>query len=85
MINNILPGMFHTAGIEDNFNAMAAANGTSYDEEVKRFVKEFRIPAGKFGAADDLGAFVAMFCSEFANYLVGQSLAIDGGVTNATF
>ena len=54
MINNILPGMFHTAGIEDNFNAMAEANGTSYDEQ-------------------------------FANYLVGQSLAIDGGVTNATF
>jgi 3-oxoacyl-[acyl-carrier protein] reductase len=85
MINNILPGMFHTAGIEDNFNAMAEASGTSYDEEVAKFVRQFRIPAGRFGDADDLGAFVAMFCSEFANYMVGQSLAIDGGVTNATF
>lgn len=85
MINNILPGMFHTAGIEDNFNAMAEASGTSYHEEVAKFVKQIRIPAGKFGDADDLGAFVAMFCSEFANYMVGQSLAIDGGVTNATF
>ena len=85
MINNILPGMFHTAGIEDNFNSMAEANGTSYDQEVASFIKQFRIPAGKFGNADDLGAFTAIFCSEFANYLVGQSLAIDGGVTNATF
>lgn len=85
MINNILPGMFHTAGIEDNFNAMAKANDSSYDEEVAKFIKQFRIPARKFGNADDLGAFVAMFCSEFANYMVGQSLAIDGGVTNATF
>ncbi len=84
-INNILPGMFHTAGIEDNFNAMAEAQGKSYDDVIQDFIKQFRIPAGKFGDADDLGKFAAVFCSEFANYLVGQSLAIDGGVTNSTF
>ena len=85
MINNILPGMFHTAGIEDNFNAMAEAQGKTYDELVRDFIKQFRIPAGKFGDADDLGKLTAVFCSEFANYLVGQSLAVDGGVTNSTF
>lgn len=85
MINNILPGMFHTAGIEDNFNAMADAQGKTYDEVVEDFVRQFRIPAGKFGDADDLGKLTAVFCSEFANYLVGQSLAVDGGVTNSTF
>ena len=85
MINNILPGMFHTAGIEGTFNALALQNGTSYDEEVENFVRDWRIPAKKFGNPDDLGAFVAMFCSEFANYMVGQSLVIDGGITNSTF
>lgn len=85
MINNILPGMHHTAGILDGFTASAAANGTTYDEEVQKFVDEWRIPANKFGDPDDVGAFVALFCSEFANYLTGQSLVIDGGITNATF
>ena len=31
------------------------------------------------------GAFVAMFCSEYANYITGQSLVIDGGATTSTF
>jgi 3-oxoacyl-[acyl-carrier protein] reductase len=84
-INNILPGMYHTATIRDGYTALAKKNGTSYDEEVDKFIKEWRIPAEKFGNPDDLGAFVAMFCSEQANFLVGQSLVIDGGIGNTTF
>ena len=84
-INNILPGMYHTATIHDGYTALAEKNGTSYDEEVDKFIKEWRIPAEKFGNPDDLGAFVAMFCSEQANFLVGQSLVIDGGIGNTTF
>lgn len=85
MINNIMPGMFHTPGLEQAFGAMAEANGTTYDEEVEKTIEEHSIAAGKFGDPDDLGAFVALFCSQYASYLVGQSLAIEGGVTNSTF
>ena len=85
MINNVLPGMHHTAGVEDRFNGLARENRTSYDREVERFVEEWKIPAGKFGNADDCGAFVAMFCSEQAAFVAGQSLIIDGGQTNSTF
>ena len=56
-----------------------------YDEEVQKFVEEWNIPAGKFGNSDDLGAFVAMFCSQQAAFVAGQSLVIDGGQTNSTF
>ncbi len=85
MINNVLPGMFHTATIAETFGELAAQRGTTYDDEVQRFVEGWRIPAGKFGDPDDLGAFVALFCSEFAGYVTGQSLVIDGGIGNATF
>ena len=85
VINNLLPGMHHTATVEEQFTARAKAKGTSYEEEVAEFVKDWRIASGRFGNADDVGAFVAMFCSEFANYITGQSLVIDGGATTSTF
>ncbi|MCW2368182.1 SDR family oxidoreductase [Sphingobium sp. B11D3D] len=85
VINNLLPGMHHTATVEDQFNARAKAKGTTYEDEVAEFVRDWRIASGRFGNADDVGAFVAMFCSEFANYTTGQSLTIDGGATTSTF
>jgi 3-oxoacyl-[acyl-carrier protein] reductase len=85
MINNILPGMYHTDSIAETFGEIAARRGSSYEEEVQRFVTDWRIPAGRFGDPEDLGAFVALFCSEFANYVTGQSLVLDGGIGNTTF
>ena len=85
VLNNLLPGMHHTAGILDGFNRTAAERGTSYDEEVARFAREWRIPAGGFGDADDFGAFCALLCSQQARYVIGQSLVIDGGIGNTTF
>lgn len=84
-INSVLPGMHHTPGIEDVFGPRAAANGRTYDEEVADFVKAIRLPAGRFGDAEDLGAMVAMLCSEMANYITGQSIVVDGGVGTSTF
>ncbi|MCC6381334.1 MAG: SDR family oxidoreductase [Dehalococcoidia bacterium] len=85
VINNLLPGMHHTAGILEGFNERARVNGTSYDEEVTRFAKDWRIPAGGFGDAEDFGAFCALLCSQQARYVIGQSLVVDGGIGNATF
>lgn len=85
MINNVLPGMHHTAAIADRYNAAAEANGTSYDEEIQKFIDEWRIPANRFGDSGHFGAFVAMFCSEQAAFVTGQSLVVDGGQTNSLF
>lgn len=85
VINNLLPGMHHTATVEEQFNARAKARGVSYEDEVAEFVRDWRIASGRFGDASDVGAFVAMFCSEYANYTTGQSLVIDGGATTSTF
>lgn len=85
VINNLLPGMHHSATVEEQFNGWAKAKGTTYEQEVEQFSKEWRIAAGRFGDCDDVGDFVAMFCSEQANYITGQSLVIDGGATTSTF
>lgn len=85
VINNLLPGMHHSAFVEQQFTERARAKGTSYDQEVAEFSREWRIAAGRFGDCDDVGDFVAMFCSQQANYMTGQSLVIDGGATTSTF
>ena len=85
MINNLLPGMHHTAAVEQRFGEIADQQGTSYDAVVEDWIREWRIPTEKFGNIDDFGAICAMFCSQYANYLTGQNLVIDGGATTATF
>ena len=84
-INSILPGMHHTPGIEAVFGPRGEANGRSYEEEVAAFVEAVRIPAGRFGDADDLGALVTMMCSDMANYMTGQSIVVDGGIGTSAF
>jgi 3-oxoacyl-[acyl-carrier protein] reductase len=84
-INNVLPGMFHTAFTLEQFGGRALANGTTYDEEVAKFAESYRIAARRFGDTQDVGALVAWLCSQFAGYITGQSIVIDGGATRSTF
>lgn len=84
-LNTVLPGMFHTAAVHDQFTATAARNGTSYDVEVAKFVEAYQIPARRFGDPRDIGALVTLLCSEFAGYLTGQSIVVDGATTRSTF
>jgi 3-oxoacyl-[acyl-carrier protein] reductase len=84
-LNNVLPGMFHTATVHDQFTATAQRNGTSYDIEVAKFVDAYQIPARRFGDPRDIGALVAWLCSEFAGYITGQNIVVDGAVNRSTF
>lgn len=85
IINNLLPGMHHTAATEKNFGEQARERGVSYDEIVQEWVKRWHIAANRFGDAQDFGAICAMLCSAQAGYIVGQDIVIDGGVGNTTF
>jgi 3-oxoacyl-[acyl-carrier protein] reductase len=84
-LNNVLPGMFHTAAVHDQFTETARRNGTTYDIEVAKFAEFHQIPAKRFGEARDVGSLVAWLCSEYAGYMTGQSLVVDGATTRSTF
>lgn len=43
------------------------------------------IPAGRIGTADDIAAAAVFLASRAGDYVVGQILAVDGGLVNATF
>jgi 3-oxoacyl-[acyl-carrier protein] reductase len=84
-INNVLPGMFHTAFVAEQFGQRAVAAGTTYEDEVARFAEAYQIAARRFGDPQDVGALVAWLCSQFAGYITGQSIVVDGGATRSTF
>jgi 3-oxoacyl-[acyl-carrier protein] reductase len=43
------------------------------------------IPALKLGDAKDVGALCALLCSQYASFIIGQSIVIDGGQLFSTF
>lgn len=84
-INCLLPGMVATDGLERTLSALAEKNGLDRAGAEALFAKQMRIPARRVGQADEVGKLIAMLCGDFAGYLVGQSLVVDGGMTTSLF
>ena len=84
-INCLLPIMHDTDGIREILGGFAAKKGTTVEDEMEDMVRSLGIPAGRFGNAEDFGSIAATFCSEYSNYVTGQSLVVDGGFENSTF
>ncbi len=66
-VNAVAPGF-----IESDMTAALS------DELQKAYLQQ--IPAGRFGAPEDIAAVVAFLASEGAAYVNGQTLAVDGGM-----
>lgn len=82
-INGILPGQFDTDRLRGGMERTAQGEGISIDEARRRAAN--RLPARRFGTADEFGALCAFLCSNQAGYITGQSILIDGGAANLTF
>jgi len=78
IINNLLPGPFNT----DRLKALAKNAGRSVDDEIAARAKT--IPARRVGEPDEFGAACAFLCSQYAGFIVGQNLLMDGGLFNST-
>jgi 3-oxoacyl-[acyl-carrier protein] reductase len=87
-VNNILPGFFRTAGVErlmdvDAFLADQAervARGEPFKTPVGK-----EVPANRLGDPEELAAFCALLCSDYAGFSIGQSILMDGGTTGTMF
>jgi 3-oxoacyl-[acyl-carrier protein] reductase len=67
-VNSVLPGLHETARVSSVYaepGALEQALAT--------------IPAGRLGRPAELGAVVAFLCSEYAGYLTGAAIPLDGG------
>lgn len=81
-INNLLPGIHATDRADSLDQGVAEKEGISVDEAKTR--RCATIPAGRYGTKEEFGATCAFLCSQFAGFIVGQNVLLDGGGVNAT-
>ncbi len=70
-VNSIQPGLHDTTRLR-----------SVWGEELPAVVAR-RVPAGRLGDPDDFGRVAALLCSEWAGYLTGVAIPVDGGMAQA--
>jgi glucose 1-dehydrogenase len=56
-------------------------NSAWIDDPEKRAEVEKHIPMGRAGTSEEMAETVAFLCSDFAGYITGQTVYVDGGLT----
>ncbi len=78
-VNNVLPGATKTERLFSLFKNRAAASGKSEEEVAAEWMKE--IPAMRFAEPEELAYAVTFLASEYASYINGINVPVDGGRT----
>ena len=81
-INNLLPGIHATDRAVSLDAGVAKAKGITMEQAPAD--RSAEIPARRYGTAEEVGATCAFMCSQYAGYMVGQNILLDGGAMNAT-
>lgn len=77
-INTILPGIIWTKRQEQLIKIEAKIKKISINKMIK--IKSANIPSNKIGKPDDVGHLSTFLCSNYASYINGQFIAVDGGL-----
>jgi 3-oxoacyl-[acyl-carrier protein] reductase len=70
LVNAIAPGLIETRMADP----IIAERGEAYRQE---------IPLKRFGKPSEIASVIRFLCSPDASYITGQTITIDGGITNA--
>jgi 3-oxoacyl-[acyl-carrier protein] reductase len=70
LVNAVAPGLIVTRMSE----SIVAERGEAYRNE---------IPLRRFGQPSEVASVIRFLCSQDASYITGQTITIDGGITNA--
>jgi 3-oxoacyl-[acyl-carrier protein] reductase len=76
-VNTLLPGAFDTDRVRQIQQATSAREGVSLEEFAQRAARG--IPVGRMGRAEEFGAAAAFIASQWAGYITGSLIRLDGG------
>jgi 3-oxoacyl-[acyl-carrier protein] reductase len=83
LVNNVCPGSFDTARIWKVYESRAQGTPLTAEQVAEQAAKA--IPLGRLGDPKELANLVAFLVSDKATYITGQTLCVDGGLTNTLF
>lgn len=86
-VNSILPGPTKSRGVSDFVDALAKANGKSFDEFEKEFFEKVRPTSliKRFASTEEVASLVVYIASPLASATTGAALRVDGGVIKSAF
>jgi len=76
-INNILTGSFNTERLKSLHQKQAEQNGVGLEDWRQQAAD--KIPMKRFGRPEEYGYLAAFLASEYAAYITGTTIPIDGG------
>lgn len=76
--NCLCPGTVHTPSLDERIQANAATAGSV---EAARAAFIARQPMGRLGTPEEIAALAVYLASDAAQFVTGQALVIDGGLT----
>lgn len=71
--NAVLPGRIATARLADGYGGLDVAEAAAREQ----------VPARRLGTPEEVAAAAVFLCSAAASYVTGQSLLVDGGLTQS--
>ena len=80
-VNNVLPGATETGRLDQIIGNKAKKSGNSESAVVEAMKSQ--IPAGRFGAPEEVASLAAFLASPAAAYINGTSIPVDGGRTGS--
>jgi 3-oxoacyl-[acyl-carrier protein] reductase len=78
-VNNVLPGATGTDRLKQIIESKASKQNYSIEEVSKEMTDE--IPMGRFATPQEIAYAIAFLSSEFASYITGINVPVDGGRT----
>jgi NAD(P)-dependent dehydrogenase (short-subunit alcohol dehydrogenase family) len=86
-VNCVLPGPTLSRGVGDFVNALAKADGTSFEQFEHEFFEKVRPTSliKRFAAPEEVASMVAYVASPLASATTGAALRVDGGVIKSAF
>ena len=86
-VNCVLPGPTKSRGVNDFVDALARAEGKSFQEFETEFFQKMRPTSliKRFASPEEVAAMVTYIASPLASATTGAALRVDGGVVKSAF
>ena len=86
-VNSVLPGPTKSRGVTDFVDALAKAEGKSFEAFEKEFFEKVRPTSliRRFASPKEVASMVAYIASPLASATTGAALRVDGGVVKSVF